>query len=190
MRTPPPSLKARALRLLAQREHSRIELRRKLLVALRRAERAASAVDRPGDVGAAAGRKAAGGSIVDDDSARARQVQAVEALLDELEAAGWLSSARFVESRVHARAPRFGSRRIEAELARHGLEVDAGLAAHLQTSEPDRAQAIWARKFGHPPVDARERARQMRFLAGRGFAPEVVRRVVPPPADGTGTGEE
>ena len=29
---------------------------------------------------------------------------------------------------------------------------------------------LWQRKFGSPPADLRERARQMRFLAARGFS--------------------
>jgi regulatory protein len=38
---------------------------------------------------------------------------------------------------------------------------------------------VWARKFGgEPPPDAAARARQMRFLAGRGFSADVIRRVL------------
>ena len=37
----------------------------------------------------------------------------------------------------------------------------------------------WRKKFGMPPADAAARMKQMRFLAGRGFAGEVVGRVVP-----------
>lgn len=48
----------------------------------------------------------------------------------------------------------------------------------LKESEYARARDVWRRKFGEPPADAAERARQMRFLGGRGFSPEVIRRVV------------
>jgi regulatory protein len=48
----------------------------------------------------------------------------------------------------------------------------------LRDSEQQRAQAVWARKFGQPPASAAERARQMRFLAGRGFSADVVRAVL------------
>jgi regulatory protein len=37
---------------------------------------------------------------------------------------------------------------------------------------------VWQRRFGGPATDAADRARQMRFLAGRGFDTEVIRRVV------------
>jgi regulatory protein len=37
---------------------------------------------------------------------------------------------------------------------------------------------VWRKKFGAPGEDASARVRQMRFLAGRGFSADVVRRVV------------
>ena len=150
---PPLSLKARALRWLAQRDHSRVELRRKLV-------RAARARDAP------------------DESAPDPGPE-VDALLDWLVQQRHLSEARFVESRVHARSARFGNRRILQELAQHGMAPDAATAEQLRTSEAARARAVWLRKFGSaPPADAAARARQMRFLASRGFSAEVVRRVV------------
>jgi regulatory protein len=103
----------------------------------------------------------------------------VERVLDELEAARHLSDARFAESRVHARAKRQGTAKIRQELARHGVELDAETATQLRESELDRARAVWQRKYGGtPPTDPAERARQMRFLAARGFAADVVRRLV------------
>ena len=47
-----------------------------------------------------------------------------------------------------------------------------------------RARAVWGRKFGCLAEDAAARARQMRFLAGRGFSAEVIRRVVSGEDDG------
>lgn len=150
---PPLSLKARALQWLAQREHSRVELRRKLMRAARlRDADQADAVD--------AGPE-------------------VEALLDWLEAERHLSDARFVESRLHARSARLGNRRIAHELAQHGVSIEPDAAQRLKASELERARSVWSRKYGTlPAADAAERARQMRFLAGRGFSAEVIRRVV------------
>jgi regulatory protein len=102
----------------------------------------------------------------------------VDTLLDWLQVHGYLSDARFVESRLHARAARQGSARIRQELARHGLALAPEQAAALRETEFARAQAIWQRKFGAVAADARGRAAQARFLAGRGFAAEVVRRIV------------
>jgi len=143
------SLKARALRALAQREHSRLELARKL---------------RP---------------YADAEQAPA----ALEVLLDELQAQGWLSDARFAEALSRNRAERQGVARIRAELRQRG--VDAGqverATAVLAATEAERAQQVWQKKFGQPARDAAERARQIRFLLGRGFDTSLACRVVPKP---------
>jgi regulatory protein len=161
------SLKARALQWLAQREHSRSELRRKLLRVARaeQAERLASAGESVGNA------EADSGGCADPE-------QCVERLLDWLQQHRYLSEVRFVESRVQARAARYGNLRIRQELAQHGLSPDEQTLQQLRDSEFERARAVWQRKFGQPPADAHERARQMRFLAQRGFSAEVVRRVL------------
>jgi regulatory protein len=52
------------------------------------------------------------------------------------------------------------------------------VASAARASEFDRARAAWAKRFGAPPANALERAKQMRFLNSRGFTFEVIRRVV------------
>ncbi|HJV95293.1 MAG TPA: regulatory protein RecX [Albitalea sp.] len=157
MAGPPLSLKARALGLLAQREHSASELRRKLL---RHAQRQQ--------------REPAG----DDDAAGASMAYQVDELIVWLQANRYLSEERFVESRIHARAARYGNLRIRQELAQHGVALGADAALALRESELERALQVWQRKYGSPPADANERARQSRFLAQRGFSPEVIARVM------------
>jgi regulatory protein len=103
---------------------------------------------------------------------------AVDQLLDWLTAHDYLSESRFVESRVHARSRKQGTLRIKLELSRHGLALEPEQATALRETEFTRAQALWQRKFGELAPDARLRARQARFLAARGFAADVVRRVV------------
>ncbi len=150
-------MRARALQWLAQREQSRVELRRKLL----RQARA--------DLALAAGL---------EDASEAREegaTEQVEAVLDWLESNGYLSAERFVESRVHARAERYGNLRIRQELQQHQLGLSGELAQTLGASEIDRARAVRARRFAELPREAAERARQARFLIGRGFSPEAVR---------------
>lgn len=138
------SLKGRALKHLARREHSRLELARKL-------------------------------------APHAEGPDEVEAVLDALQAAGWLSEERFVESVVHRKAARLGAARIRQELQGHGLssEAVAETLQALNATEFERARAVWTRRFGDQAAsDPGERARQMRFLAARGFSPEIIRRVV------------
>ena len=147
MRSAPLSLKAAALRLLAQREQSVAELRRKLL---RR--------------GVAADRTPAAGEVED--------------VLGWLVVNNYLSDDRFAESRVQARSARYGNLRIRNELAQHGVKLAPEVEADLAASEFERATAVWQRKFGLAPADANEQARQARFLTGRGFSSQVVRRLV------------
>ena len=137
------SLKGRALRLLAGREHSRAELERKL--AAHEAE--------PGEL------------------ARA---------LDELQAKGFINEQRVVESVLYRRASRLGASRVKQELQAKGLpaEAVAQAVAGLQATEVHRAREVWRKKFGEPASDPAGRAKQMRFLASRGFSPEAIRRVV------------
>ena len=160
------SLKARAIALLANREHSRSELGRKLLRMAR-----AQALKKRQALGDAATEEADPVPAVD-------LTASVDALLDWLQAQGYLSEARFIESRVNARAPRYGNLRIEQELSQHGVAPDEASRLRLKQTELARARQVWQRKFGQLAQDAAGRAKQMRFLAGRGFSNEVIRKLV------------
>lgn len=166
----PLSLKARAIGLLAQREHSRAELRRKLLRIEQQRARLAAA----GDAEPAADDDDAG-----DAEASEASESAVDALLDTLAAEGYLDETRFVESRLHLRAGRFGAQRIQQELAQHGLRLDVEQQEALRSTELDRAREVWLKRFGpEPATEPAEQARQTRFLLARGFAADIVRRVL------------
>lgn len=198
----PLSLKARAIALLAQREHSRLELRRKLLTIERRQRATAAAAKAglaageglDGGPGSTARRRAHDAAVDDDrtaslpcdasaeadaaDAAEAAEAT-VDALLDSLAAGGYLNETRFVESRVHQRASRFGVQRIQQELAQHGLKLDAEQQEALRGSELARAREVWLKRFGPEPArEPAEQARQMRFLLARGFSPDLVRRLL------------
>ncbi len=137
------SLRSRAMKLLARREHSRHELARKL-------------------------------------AAHAQDPAELESVLDALEAQGWLSERRVVEQVVHARRHRFGARRIAQELTQKGIGEES-VAAALKTLEADEVEsacAIWRRKFARQPRTAAERARQVRFLQGRGFSFDTIMKVL------------
>lgn len=147
-------LKGRALRYLAQREHSRAELERKLA--------------RFVDEGA------------DEVSAREQIAEA----LDDLAAKGFLSDQRAADAVLNQGA-RFGSRRLKQTMQAKGL-APALVASTLQqarATELERAREVWRRRFGAPAEDAAGRAKQMRFLAGRGFDGDVIRRVVQAKSD-------
>ena len=104
----------------------------------------------------------------------------IEQLLDALAARGWLSEARFAESRANTLARKFGSRKIEHDLRSRGVsaEVVEQAVERALMQELENCRAAWQRKFGALPQDAAERGRQMRFLAGRGFSAGAVRQVL------------
>ena len=151
------SLRARALRFLALREHSRLELSRKLSRYVGKTEAEAEAeAETPG---------------------------ALDLLLDDLERDGWLSDQRFAEQWVAKRSNRFGDARIRQELRARGIEADKAApplrANGLENSEYARAFELWRRRYGgEAAADLNERARQTRFLMQRGFSGDVVSRIV------------
>ncbi len=238
------SLKGRGLALLAQRDHSRVELKRKLMPHARAmvlAEMAAEAEseqraqtqsgrsettlepppepttepttepasarnrdrehdhavppspaprDYAGALGAATLDNVKASSAVDRDnvdppSAAARDnveppsaAARVDEVLDWLQARDYLSDARFAESRTHARSAKFGNMRIRHELSQHGVTLTPESAQRLKDSEFERAKELQSRKFGRPPANAHEHAKQSRFLAGRGFSSDAIRQVM------------
>lgn len=148
------SVKGRALRWLAQREHSRAELERKLA------------------------------RFVEDRPEAPAQAQ-IAAALDELAAKGLISESRVAESVLAGQGQRFGSRRLRQTLLAKGLapSLVASTLQQARATELERAREVWRRRYCEPAADAAGRARQMRFLAGRGFDAEVIRRVVQPRDD-------
>ncbi|MEJ8845223.1 recombination regulator RecX [Variovorax rhizosphaerae] len=100
--------------------------------------------------------------------------------LDELAAKDFISEARVVQSVLNQRASRMGAARVRQELAHKGIapEAIAEAVAGLRDTELPRAVEVWRRRFGAPPVDAADRARQMRFLLARGFSADVVAKAL------------
>lgn len=104
----------------------------------------------------------------------------LQQLLDDLERENWLSNERYALSLVNRRASRQGSRRIVQELRQHGLgdDIIARIDEDLRGTELDRAREVWQKKFATAPADAKDYARQFRFLASRGFSPDCLRRIL------------
>ena len=144
------SLRARALQCLARREYSRVELRAKLLPYVE----------------------------IENDFEQVQPID-LDALLDDLTARGWLSDARAATQFVHAKRSRFGTQRITQALRQRGISVELieeNLPA-LQDTELATAREVWQRKYRTAPVDAKEKAKQMRFLQSRGFSFEIIAKL-------------
>ena len=133
-----------AIRLLARREHSRLELHRKL-------------------------------------EGRGFPAAGIPSVLDSLIAENLLSDQRFAEMFARTRSDNGqGPLKIRAELQARGVDgatIDQGLEL-VDDTWLDHCRAAWRRRFGMLPADRRERARQTRFLAARGFDAGTIRRVL------------
>jgi len=136
----PAELKARALRYLVRREHSRAELQRKL-------------------------------------APRAESPAALEALLDHLVSRKQLSDERFAEERARSLSRKFGPAKIRQDLKLRGI-ADEVIEQLSPENETERARAILARKYRQPAASREERARQARFLQGRGFSYEAIKKAL------------
>ncbi len=104
----------------------------------------------------------------------------LDTVLDELVKRGWLSDARAAEQIVNTRRARFGTQRIAHELKQKGISDDLINAAlpQLRQGELEAARAVWQKKFGAVAQDAKEKAKQMRFLQSRGFSMGVIIKVM------------
>jgi regulatory protein len=105
---------------------------------------------------------------------------AVEDLLDELIRRKLLSEDRVAESRANTLSRKFGVSRIRNDLRAKGIapETIERVAAEAQATELERAKEIWKKKFREPGATNAERAKQMRFLASRGFSGDTIRKVL------------
>lgn len=115
--------------------------------------------------------------------AKGAQPDDVRRLLAELIEEGYLSDARYAEAAVARGSAAFGRRRIVGALKAKGVASAAIEAALAQAPQDDEAalRALWERRFGRVPADARDKARQVRFLQARGFALSSILRLLAKP---------
>ena len=148
------TLRSRAIAFLARRDFSRTELHGRLL-----RDAHARQVETP----------------------QAELLTELDAALDAMEALGYLGENRVVDSVVNRKSAKLGTARIKQELKQLGISSEASeeALAQLRASEFARASEVWLKKFGGSPADRTSQAKQMRFLASRGFAEGVIRQVVP-----------
>ena len=131
------------MRYLARREHSRTELRSKLLPYVQES----------------------------DD---------LDAVLDDLIRRDYLSDARAAEQMINQRRRRFGTQRITHELRQKVITdvlIDDAIP-QLKATELETARDVWQRKFGIPPQDQKEKAKQARFMQSRGFSMDIIFKVL------------
>jgi regulatory protein len=81
---------------------------------------------------------------------------------------------------VRKQSERYGTHKIANELKRAGVDgaQSAALLQSLRETEYQRAYELWNRKYGLVAQDQKERARQYRYLASKGFSSDVVVKVI------------
>jgi regulatory protein len=109
-----------------------------------------------------------------------------EGILDELAALGYLSDARFATALVAQKSGAMSRRAISASLKAKGVAADVAsdALAASEVDDVDAMVALWLRKFGAPPSNDRDKARQVRFLQSRGFALSAIFRMLRNPPSG------
>jgi regulatory protein len=144
-------LRQQAIKLLARREHTRVELARKLSGLGTREE--------------------------------------IDAVLADMEASQLQSDNRTAENYLRSNASRLGASRLRHTLKTRGVAPEMIEEQMSQADLPDemeRARAAWSRKFSAAPANPKEWARQARFLQSRGFASDIVRRLLKQPLEAEG----
>jgi regulatory protein len=102
--------------------------------------------------------------------------EVIKKLIDK----GYLSNQRFTESFIASKSKKFGIRKITQVLQQHQLdsEILKIEVEKLRESEPQRCYEIWERKFGQVTKEPSELAKQIRFLASRGFSHDIIMDIV------------
>ena len=124
--------------------------------------------------------------LAGDRSASGADLTEIDAVLEQLAALGYLSDARFAQQFTSQKTGAYSKRAIGASLKARGVEAsDAAVAlAGVEIDDHDAMVALWRRRFGAPPANDKEKARQVRFLQSRGFAlSAIIKLLRNPPGD-------
>jgi len=140
-------LRARALRLLARREHTRQELEGKL-------------------------------------SPHAGSSEDLQNLISGLKQKNQLSEERFAEERARRLSRKYGAARIRQDLKSKGVSEELISRFSSSENEMQKAKEILERKYRTPAATREEKAKRMRFLQSRGFASEIIFRLLSTRGDG------
>ncbi len=103
----------------------------------------------------------------------------VDTLIDQLMRSELVSDQRFAEHFIAAKKKRFGHLKIAYDLTAKGLDAESitRLTIGSREQELDAARDVWRKKFPSSPTNASEKAKQMRFLQGRGFSSDTIYRL-------------
>ena len=104
--------------------------------------------------------------------------EALCGVLDLLLSKRQVSDERFAQERARVLSRKYGAARIKHELRSKGVADEIVQRAASIDGELERASAILSRKYREPATTREERAKRARFLQGRGFSYDIIRRLV------------
>lgn len=176
-------IQSHALRLLAAREYTRAEIHSRLMRWLQRRQAAYTQHQSQNSARDTADnylQTEAVHTTIQDDNNAISYATAIEQVLDKLEKTGLLNDQRAAEALVRSQSARFGVARVRYALKNKGVtpELSEQVLDDLHDSEAARAYQVWQKKYGTLPQNSKEYARQMRFLAYRGFATETIHEIL------------
>ncbi|ASK26374.1 recombination regulator RecX [Neisseria chenwenguii] len=109
----------------------------------------------------------------------AESEEELEKVLDEFAERNWQSDERYAEAYIHSKSRQYGKLRLKQALAAQGVGEDVS-----RPFMPDRdcelqnAVTVLRKKFKIKAVDLKEKQKQMRFLAYRGFDTETIQTAI------------
>lgn len=149
-----------AMNVLSVRDHSEVEIRRKLAAYLQKTMTAPQE---------------------SDDAAACVAAEEIESAIAYCTEHGWLDDERYARRYISSRSRKgYGAQRIKAELGQKGVDKTT-IAAALSECDIDWYELVKIaaeKKFGHHlPVEWKEKAKLQRYLQYRGFSHEEIHSI-------------
>lgn len=110
------------------------------------------------------------------------EVAMADCVLKSLAEQGYLDDLRYAEALVSKRQRQgYGPRWIKQELQQSGIdsEIQSNVLDPDTRDWQQTAQQVYRKKYGNRPIaDAKEKARRVRFMTGKGFSYDHLRNVL------------
>lgn len=180
------TLMNRAMRLLSQRDHGEMELRKKLrtppIPFTKPANKKSNWSSR---------KRPAQNEFADDDVVKVKTEprpvpeeipeEHIQAVIDYCYQHQWLDDAKFADRYISGRSNKgYGAQRIRSELMQKGVDKEI-ITTALENTEVDwclLARDLAERKFGEDlPTDWKEKSKVLRYLLYRGFFQEEIQSI-------------
>ncbi|GAB2944174.1 recombination regulator RecX [Hafnia psychrotolerans] len=181
------ALISRAMRLLSQRDHGEMELRRKLLTPPIAFSKPSSFKSPKSHARKSTLSFSKEWQEEEEQKKIDRQIpedispEHVQSVIDYCYQHSWLDDAKFANHYISGRSKKgYGAQRIRSELQQKGVDKETIILA-LENSDVDwcaLARDLAVRKFDEPlPTDWKEKSKVMRYLLSRGFFNEEIQSI-------------